>query len=337
MRNTILGATTVMLGAVLSLLGAAQTPAKADDIRLANIADVPHYQQRQDFSALMNPRDTDLVIGPNRITYANLPLAGGGMGNPDVHFDPRLSEEWTVGVNPPAAGVRDFRVGDLADINGGNSHCAPSTGAMIMQYWSTRGFPDLARGAATEVAYIDAIADRMDTNDQNRALRAGVRGHMGTFNADIVPGLTAFALARNAGYQVNAAVAAFNAAGYAAEIRANRPVYLIAANPGVSMMHAVCGVGYRTNLAGDVTNVFISDPWNAVDETMIGLPTSSINVDLTMARRGGERFNMEGDVSITTFDSQLEDAVMITFDVVPEPAALVLLVVGGLVLLNRRC
>ena len=114
---------------------------------------------------------------------------------------------------------------------------------------------------------------------------------------------------------VAGATKAFDKDDYKAEIDANRPVFLIASNPGAGMMHGVAGIGYNTNVAGQVVSLIVRDPASANAEDTIGLPVASINVPVTMNRRGGVRYNTEGDVSITTFDSDLEDAVMLTLSV----------------------
>jgi hypothetical protein len=315
--------------------------AKGVDVRMLNVAQVPKINQAQNFANLMNPRGTDLAINNNQLTYQQLPTAGGAnLGDTHAQVDPnrvRIADgrpaQIFTGVNSDLLGYRQFRNGDLADINGGAFHCSPTSAAMIMQYWAARmNMPALGQGnQETVVQYIDAIANAMDTNDQNANVNNNDQsGHFGTLVANISDGMNAFAGARVNGIQMRAAApAAFDANTYRRLIDNNQPVLVSFREQGTLLGHSVVGIGYATNgnAAGPLTGLFIRDPATNNNEDSMRLPNGAQIIPFN--RGDGFRNNTEYDIYISTSDAfLLEDAVMYDFEVVPEPRTIAFLAIG---------
>lgn len=326
----------------LCVLLAAAGAARAVMVTISDPQNLPHYQQLQNFGNIYATKTSDVVLGNVAVAYPNLATAMAGNFQVVTRVNetmPKTNGNWRAGQLPSREEcVRDFTANDFMAMTNGAFHCYPTVAAMLMQYWSTKkdAYNVLGIGNRNEVDYIDVFAEAMDTNDQNPALNANRVGHFGTFNTDLTSGLRSFA--RNEGLSVILKLDDYDFDKYKRQINNDRPVMIIARNPGeskVPLFHGVVGYGFDS----ETRELIVRDPAQNQPSTTVQDPVGIGNIQGLRGANGGVRFEGEGDFEVTTFDplDSLIDAAMLTLVVVPEPSSCLLGLLGALMAAPRRC
>ncbi|MFC5775517.1 C39 family peptidase [Ectobacillus antri] len=133
--------------------------------------------------------------------------------------------------------------------------CAPTSGANIVKYWDSRGYPNLVGTSQTTHSLIDQLATSMNTN----------RSTGGTSVSNMRTGMINFWGARGYGVTVTTYSGSFST--HINEINAGRPDWVTTANHPVWGDHAMTGVGYEEYYnTSDFTwyrQVILHDTWSS--------------------------------------------------------------------------